>query len=42
MRAGLDQRTARDRNWVERFFNRVKQYCGLATRYEKSMGSSSR
>ncbi|MBX2811574.1 MAG: IS5 family transposase [Myxococcales bacterium] len=25
----------KERNWVERFFNRVKQYRGLATCYEK-------
>lgn len=28
-----------ERNHVERFFNRVKQYRGLATRYEKTAAS---
>ena len=28
-----------ERNIVERFFNRLKHYCGLATRYEKTAES---
>jgi transposase len=29
----------KERNVVERFFNRIKQYRGLATRYEKTVES---
>lgn len=29
----------KERNLVERFFNRLKQYRGIATRYEKSADS---
>ena len=25
----------RERNLVERFFNKLKQFCGIATRYDK-------
>ncbi|MBX2812086.1 MAG: transposase [Myxococcales bacterium] len=32
----------RERHWVERFFNRVKQCRGLATRFEKIAKNSSR
>lgn len=33
--AELDEETHRDRNKIERFFGRLKQYRRLATRYEK-------
>ena len=32
----MDEETDRDRNKVERFFGRLKQYRRLATRYEKT------
>ena len=32
----MDEETYRDRNKVERFFGRLKQYRRLATRYEKT------
>ena len=32
----MDEETDRDRNQVERFFGRLKQYRRLATRYEKT------
>jgi len=35
----MDQETYRDRNKVERFFGRLKQYRRLATRYEKTIVS---
>jgi transposase len=31
-----DSHLYKERNWVERFFNRLKQYRRLATRYEKT------
>lgn len=31
----MDEKTYRDRNKVERFFGRLKQYRRLAKRYEK-------
>ena len=31
-----DKGLYKERNHVERFFNRIKQYRGLATRYEKT------
>jgi len=31
-----DKALYKERNHVERFFNRIKQYRGLATRYEKT------
>lgn len=34
-----DKELYRERNHVERFFNRIKQYRGLATRYEKTAAS---
>jgi transposase len=34
-----DKDLYKERNQVERFFNRVKQYRGLATRYEKTATS---
>lgn len=34
-----DQELYKERNHVERFFNRIKQYRGLATRYEKTAAS---
>lgn len=30
-----DRHVYKDRNWVERFFNRIKQFRRIATRYEK-------
>lgn len=33
----MDEDTDRDRNKVERFLGRLKQYCRLATRYEKTV-----
>ena len=35
----LDEETYRDRNKIERFFGRLKQYRRLATRYEKTVVS---
>ena len=35
----LDAETYRDRNKIERFFGRLKQYRRLATRYEKTVVS---
>lgn len=35
----LDVELYKERNQVERFFNRLKQYRGLATRYEKTKTS---
>ena len=35
----MDEETYRDRNKVERFFGRMKQYRRLATRYEKTVVS---
>jgi transposase len=35
----LDEQTYRDRNKIERFFGRLKQYRRLATRYEKTVVS---
>ena len=32
----MDEETYRDRNKIERFFGRLKQYRRLATRYEKT------
>jgi putative transposase len=32
----LDKELYKERNLIERFFNRLKQYRGLATRYEKT------
>ena len=37
--AALDEETYRDRNKIERFFSRLKQYRRLATRYEKTVVS---
>ena len=37
--AGIDAETDRDRNKIERFFGRLKQYRRLATRYEKTVVS---
>lgn len=34
-----DKELYKERNHVERFFNRIKQYRGLATRYEKTAAS---
>jgi transposase len=34
-----DKDIYKERNIVERFFNRIKQYRGLATRYEKNLAS---
>lgn len=34
-----DKDLYKERNHVERFFNRIKQYRGLATRYEKTATS---
>lgn len=34
-----DKELYKERNHVERFFNRIKQYRGLATRYEKTATS---
>lgn len=34
-----DKGLYKERNHVERFFNRIKQYRGLATRYEKTAAS---
>ena len=39
VRRALDQNLYADRNKVERFFNRLKQYRRLATRYEKTAAS---
>ena len=35
----MDEETYRDRNKIERFFGRLKQYRHLATRYEKTVVS---
>ena len=35
----MDEETYRDRNKIERFFGRLKQYRRLATRYEKTIVS---
>ena len=35
----MDEQTYRDRNKVERFFGRLKQYRRLATRYDKTIVS---
>ena len=35
----MDAETCRDRNKIERFFGRLKQYRRLATRYEKTVVS---
>jgi transposase len=35
----MDEETYRDRNKIERFFGRLKQYRRLATRYEKTVMS---
>ena len=35
----MDQNAYRDRNKIERFFGRMKQYRRLATRYEKTVVS---
>ena len=35
----MDEETYRDRNKIERFFGRLKQYRRLATRYEKTVVS---
>ena len=35
----MDAETYRDRNKIERFFGRLKQYRRLATRYEKPVVS---
>ncbi len=35
----MDTQTYRDRNKIERFFGRLKQYRRLATRYEKTVVS---
>ena len=35
----MDAQTYRDRNKIERFFGRLKQYRRLATRYEKTVVS---
>ena len=35
----LDEETYRDRNKIERFFGRMKQYRRLATRYDKTVVS---
>lgn len=37
--AEVDAETYRDRNKIERFFGRLKQYRRLATRYEKTVVS---
>ena len=37
--APMDAETYRDRNKIERFFGRLKQYRRLATRYEKTVVS---
>ena len=37
--APMDVETYRDRNKIERFFSRLKQYRRLATRYEKTVVS---
>ena len=37
--APMDAQTYRDRNKIERFFGRLKQYRRLATRYEKTVVS---
>ena len=36
---GMDEEIYRDRNKIERFFGRLKQYRRLATRYEKTVVS---
>ena len=36
---GIDRNLYRDRNKVERFFSRLKQFRRLATRYEKTASS---
>ena len=33
----ISSRVYRQRNLVERFFNRIKQFCGLATRYDRRL-----
>ena len=35
----LDEQAYRERNQIERFFNRLKQYRRLATRYDKTSSS---
>jgi transposase len=35
----IDKELYKERNVVERFFNRIKHYRGLATRYEKTVES---
>ena len=35
----MDEETYRDRNKIERFFGRLKQYRRLVTRYEKTVVS---
>ena len=35
----MDENAYRDRNKIERFFGRLKQYRRLATRYEKTVAS---
>ncbi|AMJ68144.1 transposase [Hymenobacter sp. PAMC 26628] len=37
--APFDEEQHEDRNKIERFFNRMKRYRRLATRYEKTAGS---
>jgi transposase len=39
VRRRYDRTLYKERNHVERFFNRIKQYRGLATRYEKTATS---
>lgn len=39
IRRRYDRALYKERNHVERFFNRIKQYRGLATRYEKTSTS---
>ncbi|RCW22636.1 DDE family transposase [Ciceribacter lividus] len=35
----FSRRVCRQRNLVERFFNRIKQFRGIATRYDKCPGN---
>lgn len=35
----MDEKVCQDRNKIERFFGRLKQYCRLATRYDKTVVS---
>nr|WP_211220206.1 transposase [Rudanella lutea] len=35
----IDENLYADRNKIERYFNRLKQYRRVATRYEKTAGS---